>query len=97
MRYLWYQMRKPTLNKDGTLRKRRTTKNSKSNPLVSLPLDQIEHLMPEGGCEIPISEDWVKSRLYAQYMQDMQVSHDFSKLQSVEDKIEYALTDLDNE
>ena len=97
MRYLWYQMRKPTLNKDGTLRKRRTTKNSKSNPLVSLPLDQIEHLMPEGGCEIPVSEDWVKSRLYAQYIQDMQVSHVFSKLQSVEDKIEYALTDLDNE
>ena len=53
--------------------------------------------MPDGGCEIPVSEDWVKSRLYAKYMQEIQVSHDFSKLQSVEDKIEYALTDLDNE
>ena len=84
MRYLWYQMRKPTLNKDGTLRKRRTTKNSKSNPLVSLPLDEIEHLIPEGGCEILVSEEWVKNRLYAKYMQEMQVSNDFSKLQSVD-------------
>ena len=90
-------MRKPSLNKDGTLRKRRTTKSSKSNPLVSLPLDEIKHLMPEGGCEILVSEEWVKSRLYAQYMQEMQASNDFSKLQSVEDKIEYALTDLNNE
>lgn len=90
-------MRKPTLNKDGTLRKRRTTKKSKPNPLVSLPLDEIEHLMPEGGCEIPVSEEWVKGRLYAKYMEEIQVTHDFSKLQSVEDKIEYALTDFSNE
>ena len=90
-------MKKPTLNKDGTLRKSRTTKNSKPNPLVSIPLDEIEHLMPEGGCDIPVSEEWVKGRLYAKYLDEIQVTNDFSKLQSVEDKIEYALTDFKNE
>jgi len=90
-------MRKPTLNRDGTPRKRRTTKNSRANPLVTLPIDEIQSLMPDGGCDIPVSEDWVKSRLYEQFLAETQVSHDFSKLQSVEDKIEYALTDLDNE
>ena len=90
-------MKKPTLNKDGTLRKSRTTKNSKFNPLVSIPLDEIEHLMPEGGCDIPVSEEWVKGRLYAKYLDEIRVTNDFSKLQSVEDKIEYALTDFKNE
>ena len=63
-------MKKPTLNKDGTQRKRRTTKKSAVNPLVSLPLKEIESLLPEGGCEIPISEEWVKARLYLKYLEE---------------------------
>jgi len=46
---------------------------------------------------IPVSEEWVKSRLYANYLQGKKVSNDFSDLQSVEDKIEYALTSFENE
>jgi hypothetical protein len=90
-------MKKPTLNKDGTLRKRRTTKKSANNPLVTLPLGEIELLLPEGGCDIPVSEEWVKGRLYAKYLEGAQVTHDFSKMQSLEDTIEYALTDFNNE
>ena len=90
-------MKKPTLNKDGTLRKRRAAKNSKANTLISLPLGEIQHLLPEEGCNIPVSEEWVKGRLYAQYLSGLQTTHDFSELQSLEDKIEYALTDFNNE
>jgi len=46
---------------------------------------------------IPVSEDWVKGRLYANYLASKKVSQDFSELQSVEDKIEFAITDFDNE
>ena len=90
-------MKKPTLNKDGTLRKRRTTKKSANNPLITLPLGEIEHLLPEGGCDIPVSEEWVKGRLYAKYLEEVQVTNDFSNPQSIEDKIEYAMTDFNNE
>jgi len=97
MRYLRYYMRKASLNKDGTLRKSRTTKNSKPNPLISLPLAEIQNLLPEEGCKIPVSEEWVKGRLYARYLSGLQTTNDFSELQSLEDKIEYALTDFNNE
>ena len=90
-------MKKPTLNKDGTLRKRRTTKKSPNNPLVNLSLEQISDLLPELECEIPVSEEWVKGRLYARYLNNKQVTHDFSEAQSLEDTIEYALTDFNNE
>jgi hypothetical protein len=90
-------MKKPTLNKDGTLRKRRTTKKSPNNPLVNLSLEQISDLLPELECEIPVSEEWVKGRLYARYLNNKCVTQDFSETQSLEDTIEYALTDFNNE
>jgi hypothetical protein len=90
-------MKKPTLNKDGTLRKSRSTKKSPNNPLVNLSLEEISNLLPEAGCEIPVSEEWIKGRLYARYLNNKLVTHDFSETQSLEDTIEYALTDFDNE
>jgi hypothetical protein len=90
-------MKKPTLNKDGTPRRRRSSKKPPANTLVNLSPDEILDLLPESECQIPVSEEWVKGRLYARYLSNKCVTHDFSELQSVEDKIEYALTDFNDE
>jgi hypothetical protein len=89
-------MKKVSLNKDGTPRKRRNSKSA-ATPTVSLSIEEIAGLAANQVAKIPVSEDWVKSRLYANYLVNKNVSHDFSDHQSVEDKIEYALTDFDNE
>ena len=85
-----------SLNKDGTLRKRRNSGKGGSS-IVSLSIDEILDLASQEVTSIPVSEDWVKGRLYANYISGKKVSQDFSETQSVEDKIEYAITDFDNE
>ena len=85
-----------SLNKDGTLRKRRNSGKSGS-AIVSLSVDEILDLVSQEVSSIPVSEEWVKGRLFANYLAGKKTSNDFSELQSVEDKIEYAVTDFDNE
>ena len=89
-------MKKVSLNKDGTPRKRRNSKSA-ATQTVSMSIEEIAELAANQVAKIPVSEDWVKGRLYANYLVNKNVSHNFSDLQSVEDKIEYALTDFDNE
>lgn len=89
-------MKKVSLNKDGTPRRRRNSKTA-ATPTVSLSIEEIAELASDQVLKIPVSEDWVKGRLYANYLVNKTVSHDFSEIRSVEDKIEYALTDFDNE
>ena len=89
-------MKKISLNKDGTLRKRRNSGKGGSST-VSLSIDEILELASQEVTSIPVSEDWVKGRLYVNYLSNKKVSQDFSEKQSVEDKIEYAITDFDNE
>jgi hypothetical protein len=89
-------MKKVSLNKDGTPRKRRNS-GSAATPTVSLSIEEIAELAADQVLKVPVSEDWVKGRLYANYLVGKSVSHDFSDNQSVEDKIEYALTDFDDE
>lgn len=89
-------MKKISLNKDGTLRKRRNSGKGGSS-IVSLSIDEILELASQEVTSIPVSEDWVKGRLYVNYLSNKKVSQDFSEKQSVEDKIEYAITDFDNE
>jgi len=90
-------MKKISLKKDGTPRKRRNSAANGCSNIVSLSVDEIMDLAPQEVHSIPVSEEWVKSRLYANYLQSKKVSNDFSDLQSVEDKIEYALTSFENE
>ena len=90
-------MKKISLNKDGTPRKRRNGTAKGGSNIVSLSVDEIMDLASQEVNFIPVSEEWVKSRLYANYLQSKKVSNDFSDLQSVEDKIEYALTSFENE
>jgi hypothetical protein len=89
-------MKKMSLNKDGTPRRRRNSGKGGS-AIVSLSVDEILDLVSQDVVSIPVSEDWVKGRLYANYLASKKVSQDFSDLQSVEDKIEFAITDFDNE
>ena len=89
-------MKKMSLNRDGTPRRRRNSGKGGS-AIVSLSVDEILDLVSQEVTSIPVSEDWVKGRLYANYLAGKKVSNDFSELQSVEDKIEYAITDFDNE
>ena len=89
-------MKKMSLNKDGTPRRRRNSGKGGS-AIVSLSVDEILDLVSQDVVSIPVSEDWVKGRLYANYLANKKVSQDFSELQSVEDKIEYAITDFDDE
>ena len=89
-------MKKMSLNKDGTPRKRRNSGKGGS-AIVSLSVDEILDLVSQDVVSIPVSEDWVKGRLYANYLANKKVSQDFSELQSVEDKIEFAITDFDDE
>lgn len=89
-------MKKISLNKDGTLRKRRNSGKSGS-AIVTLSIQEILDLAAQDVTSVPVSEDWVKGRLYANYLSGKKASHDFSDLQSVEDKIEYAVTNFDNE
>tara|TARA_B100000035_G_scaffold239958_1_gene208294 strand:- start:112 stop:381 length:270 start_codon:yes stop_codon:yes gene_type:complete len=89
-------MKKMSLNKDGTPRKRRNSGKGGS-AIVSLSVDEILDLVSQDVVSIPVSEDWVKGRLYANYLASKKVSQDFSELQSVEDKIEFAITDFDDE
>lgn len=88
-------MKKITLNKDGTPRKRRNSGRGAS--IVILSIDEILELASQDVQSIPVSEEWIKGRLYANYLKNKKVSQDFSDTQSVEDKIEYAITDFDNE
>ena len=90
-------MKKISLNKDGTPRKRRNSGKKGGLAIVSLSIDEILELAPQDVSSIPVSEDWIKGRLYANYLANKKVSNDFSDLQSVEDKIEYAITSFDNE
>ena len=89
-------MKKMSLNKDGTPRRRRNSGKGGS-AIVSLSVDEILDLVSQDVVSIPVSEDWVKGRLYANYLASKKVSQDFSEFQSVEDKIEFAITDFDNE
>ena len=90
-------MKKISLNKDGTPRKRRNGTAKGGSNIVSLSVDEIMDLASQEVNFMPVSEEWVKSRLYANYLQGKKVSNDSSDLQSVEDKIEYALTSFENE
>ena len=90
-------MKKISLNKDGTPRKRRNSTTKGCLNIVSLSVDEIMDLASQEVNFIPVSEEWVKSRLYANYLQGKATSSDFSELQNVEDKIEYALTSFENE
>tara|TARA_B100001093_G_scaffold69260_2_gene59693 strand:- start:23599 stop:23910 length:312 start_codon:yes stop_codon:yes gene_type:complete len=90
-------MKKISLNKDGTPRKTRNSSKKGGMTLVSLSLEEILELACEESTQVPVSEEWVKGRLYANYLQNKSASQDFSELQSVEDKIEYAITSFDNE
>jgi len=90
-------MKKISLNKDGTPRKRRNSGKKSGSAIVSLSVDEILELASQEVSSIPVSEDWVKGRLYANYLANKKVFNDFSELQSVEDKIEYAITSFDNE
>ena len=89
-------MKKMSLNKDGTPRRRRNSGKGGS-AIVSLSVDEILDLVSQDVVSIPVSEDWVKGRLYANYLASKKVSQDFSETQSVEDKIEFAITDFDDE
>lgn len=89
-------MKKVSLNKDGTPRKRRNSKSATAST-VSLSIEEIIKLAADQASKIPVSEDWIKGRLYANYLMNQTTAYDFSECQSVEDKIEYALTDLDDE
>ena len=89
-------MKKMSLNKDGTPRRRRNSGKGGS-AIVSLSVDEILDLVSQDVVSIPVSEDWVKGRLYANYLASKKVSQDFPELQSVEDKIEFAITDFDDE
>lgn len=89
-------MKKMSLNKDGTPRRRRNSGKGGS-AIVSLSVDEILDLVSQDVVSIPVSEDWVKGRLYANYLTNKKVAQDFSELQSVEDKIEFAITDFDDE
>lgn len=89
-------MKKMSLNKDGTPRRRRNSGKGGS-AIVSLSVDEILDLVSQDVVSIPVSEDWVKGRLYANYLSSKKVPQDFSDLQSIEDKIEYAFTDFDDE
>ena len=89
-------MKKMSLNKDGTPRRRRNSGKGGS-AIVTLSVDEILDLVSQDVDSIPVSEDWVKGRLYANYLASKKVSHDLSEPQSVEDKIEYAFTDFENE
>ena len=89
-------MKKIALNKDGTPRKRRNSGKGGS-AIVTLSIQEILDLAAQDVTSVPVSENWVKGRLYANYLSVKKVSHDFSDLQSVEDKIEYAITDFDDE
>jgi len=88
-------MKKIALNKDGTPRKRRNSGRGAS--IVTLSIQEILDLAAQEVTSIPVSEDWVKGRLYANYLRGQATSQDFPELQSAEDKIEYAITDFDNE
>jgi len=88
-------MKKITLNKDGTPRKRRNSGRGAS--IVILSIDEILELASQDVQSIPVSEEWIKGRLYANYLKNKKVSQDFSDTQSLQDKIEYAITDFDNE
>ena len=90
-------MKKISLNKDGTPRRKRNSSNKSGMSLVALSLEELIELASEDTTQVPVSEDWVKGRLYANYLQDKSVSEDFSQTQSVEDKIEYAITSFDHE
>lgn len=90
-------MKKISLNKDGTPRRRRNSSNKSGTPLVALSLEELIELASEDASQVPVSEDWVKGRLYANYLQNKSTFEDFSETQSVEDKIEYAITSFDNE
>ena len=90
-------MKKISLNKDGTPRKRRNSGVKGGSSIVSLSVDEIMDLASQEVSSIPVSEEWVKNRLYANYLQGKATSAGFSDLQSVEDKIEYALTSFENE
>ena len=90
-------MKKISLNKDGTLRKRRNSGKKSGSAIVSLSVDEILELASQEVSSIPVSEDWVKGRLYANYLANKKVSNNFSELQSADDKIEYAITSFDNE
>ena len=90
-----YVMNKITLNKDGTPRKRRNSKSG--SPVVKLTVEDILELSGEDAKHIPVSLDWIKDRLYVNYLNSKSTTQDFSELQSVEDKIEYALTTFDND
>jgi hypothetical protein len=90
-------MKKISLNKDGTPRKRRNSGKKGGLAIVSLSIDEILELASQDVSSIPVSEEWIKGRLYANYLANKKVSNDFSDLQSVEDKIEYAITSFDNE
>lgn len=89
-------MKKIALNKDGTPRKRRNSGKGGSS-IVTLSIQEILNLAAQEVTSIPVSEDWVKGRLYANYLSGKSTSQDFSDLQSVEDKIEYAVTNFSNE
>ena len=89
-------MKKIALNKDGTPRKRRNSGKGGSS-IVTLSIQEILNLAAQEVTSIPVSEDWVKGRLYANYLSGKSTSQDFSDLQSVEDKIEYAVTNFRNE
>tara|TARA_X000001036_G_C20164379_1_gene596751 strand:- start:218 stop:484 length:267 start_codon:yes stop_codon:yes gene_type:complete len=88
-------MKKITLNKDGTPRKRRNSKSG--SPTVKLTVEEILELTNDQANSVPVSLDWVKDRLYADYLSNKSTSNDFSETQSLEDKIEYAITDFENE
>ena len=90
-------MNKISLNKDGTPRKKRNSSKKGGMTLVTLSLEEILELACEEASQVPVSEEWVKGRLYANYLQNKSTAEDFSEMQSVEDKIEYAITSFDNE
>ena len=81
-------MKKLTLNKDGTPRRRRNSSGKGGTAIVTLSVDEIMELASQDVSSIPVSEDWVKSRLYTNYLQSKKVSADFSETQSLEDKID---------
>ena len=60
-------MKKISLNKDGTLRKRHNSGKGGS-AIVSLSIDEILELASQEVTSIPVSEDWVKGRLYVNYL-----------------------------
>ena len=61
-------MKKLTLNKDGTPRRRRNSSGKGGTAIVTLSVDEIMDLAAQDVSSIPVSEDWVKGRLYANYL-----------------------------